>query len=413
MEITAATATRFINPDRPSYLGGYWMRNKKSVGKLDDLKCTAAVIKIDGEPLVLCSLDVTAIYMDMTESIFKAVEKYGVKFDMFSVAATHTHASPEIDREVCRAMGLPEEYDFYSVYRRYLVQSAIETITEAFESEFVPVEALYKTVKVEGFYGNRVGKELPGDKDVNIVKFAAEDGTVKAGLVNISCHPTVLGAENYLVSSDLLGFISRRFMAEWGVYPVMVQGSAGDMSNRNFRMGHDAAELERTGSGVCAQLMGGGYKPLELAAPNVKKYHYSAAYKRDVQTLKTVESELVSEAEKEKDYEQHRLLVSKILGVRQCLMHPDVKVDIDYSVLEVGEMQFIRMPGELFSRFGMQIKRASSKKLPMIWCYVNDESGYMPGREDYGVTYESTMTDLPKGATEEITENLVRLVGEQ
>ena len=33
-------------------------------------------------------------------------------------------------------------------------------------------------------------------------------GAVKAAIVNISCHPTVLSPKNLLISGDLLGFIS-------------------------------------------------------------------------------------------------------------------------------------------------------------------------------------------------------------
>jgi len=48
-------------------------------------------------------------------------------------------------------------------------------------------------VKIEGLYGNRNGIGKPEDKDVTLIIFKNEKD-VLAAIVNIACHPTVLGA---------------------------------------------------------------------------------------------------------------------------------------------------------------------------------------------------------------------------
>ena len=64
----------------------------------------------------------------------------------------------------------------------------------------------------------------------------------------------------------------------------------------------------------------------------------------------------------------------------------------------------------MFSRFGLKIKAASKAKLPLIWGYADDYGGYLADEGEYGKTYESIMSPLPKGATEEITDDLAWLM---
>ena len=142
---------------------------------------------------------------------------------------------------------------FWQRYQEFLKNQIFSTIAACFESERVEVDAWYRTVKIEGLYGNRNGIGKPEDKDVTLIAFKRGSDVVGA-IVNISCHPTVLGAQNMQISSDLLGYISRGVKEQLGVYPLMMQGASGDMSNRNYRQGHDAKELARTGEGILAQL---------------------------------------------------------------------------------------------------------------------------------------------------------------
>ncbi len=65
---------------------------------------------------------------------------------------------------------------------------------------------------------------------------------------SFACHSTVLGPDNLLVSSDLAGYVARALEKEWGVYPVIMIGAAGDVSNRLYRQGNDLKELNRVGS---------------------------------------------------------------------------------------------------------------------------------------------------------------------
>ena len=409
--VKAASAQRDITPREACYMGGYGMRTQKSQGVLSPLMCSVLALEVDGTALVLCSLDLLMapgeLVADLKEEIGR---KHGVDPLYTTIAAIHTHAAPEM-----RSARLPAVTDdgFWERYAPQLREAVLSAVDECFAKGLQTAAAFYSKTAVKGFYGNRNGMEKPEDKDVVMVKFTDSRGAVLGGMVNIACHPTVLGADNLRISGDLLGYIAGAAAKQWGVLPVMMQGAAGDMSNRHYRQGHDAAELERTGGGIVAQLFQNqDFMPLALAAPKARRYVYQTEYDVDRDALEALRQKTLKEAEAAEGYDQRKILMSGVIALDMKLKDPHITVDFQAAVLRLGDFEIIKHPGEMFARFGMKIKAASPAKLPLIWGYADDYSGYMPNAEEYGITYESMMSPLPKGAAEEITENLCRLVAD-
>lgn len=405
--IKVATNTSYVTPQEPCFMGGYGMRRQKSEGVLDDLKCTAILLEIGGKPIVFCDVEILMITNEIVTAVKeKLEEKYGIQPEMVTIATTHTHAGPEIRSE--RLPMFDEETDdgFWRRYQDFLKEKIFATIADCFEKEPVEVEAWYRTVKIEGLYGNRNGIGKPEDKDVTLIVFKNEKA-VEAAIVNIACHPTVLGAQNLQISSDLLGYISRGVKERLGVYPLMMQGASGDMSNRNYRQGHDAQELTRTGEGILAQLFAGEeLTPLILSEPVVEEYHWETTYPVDKEALKALQAQIKQQMSTEEDYDKHKILLSSVYAIDLKLKKEEINACFNAAIIRLGDMEICKQPGEMFSRFGMKIKAASKAKLPLIWGYADDYGGYLPDAGEYGKTYESIMSPMPKGASEEITDDL-------
>ena len=405
--IKVATNTSYVTPQEPCFMGGYGMRRQKSEGVLDDLKCTAILLEVDGKPIVFCDVEILMITADIVTAVKERLEeKYGIQPEMVTIATTHTHAGPEIRSE--RLPMFDEETDdgFWHRYQDFLKEKIFATIADCFEKEPVEVEAWYRTVKIEGLYGNRNGIGKPEDKDVTLIVFKNEKD-VEAAIVNIACHPTVLGAQNLQISSDLLGYISRGVKERLGVYPLMMQGASGDMSNRNYRQGHDAQELTRTGEGILAQLFAGEeLTPLILSEPVVEEYHWETTYPVDKEALKALQAQIKQQMSTEEDYDKHKILLSSVYAIDLKLKKEEINACFNGAIIRLGDMEICKQPGEMFSRFGMKIKAASKAKLPLIWGYADDYGGYLPDAGEYGKTYESMMSPMPKGASEEITDDL-------
>ena len=394
-------------------MGGYGMRRQKSEGVLDELKCTAVLLEIDEKPIVFCDVEILMITSEIVTAVKEKLElEFGVYPEMVTIATTHTHAGPEIRSE--RLPMFDEETDdgFWRSYLDFLKEKIYDTIAACFEKELVEVEAWYRTVSIEGLYGNRNGIGKPEDKDVTLIVFTHEN-SVEAAIVNISCHPTVLGAQNLQISSDLLGYISRGVKERLGVYPLMMQGASGDMSNRNYRQGHDAQELTRTGEGILSQLFASEeLAPLSLKEPYVEGYHWETSYPVDKVALKTLQAQIRQQMSTEENYDKHKILLSSDYAIDLKLKKEEINANFDAAIIRLGDIEICKQPGEMFSRFGLKIKAASKAKLPLIWGYCDDYGGYLADEGEYGKTYESIMSPMPKGASEEITDDLAWLMAE-
>ena len=409
--IKAATSTSYVTPQEPCFMGGYGMRRQKSEGVLDELKCTALLLEIDGKPVVFCDVEILMITTEIVTAVKERLQQeYGIQHEMVTIATTHTHAGPEIRSE--RLPMFDEESDdgFWRRYQDFLKEEIHATIAACFESELVEVEAWYRTVNIEGLYGNRNGMDKPEDKDVTLMVFK-NDNTVEAAIVNISCHPTVLGAQNLKISGDLLGYISRGVKERLGVYPLMMQGASGDMSNRNYRQGHDAQELIRTGEGILAQLFASDeLTPLSLSEPMVEDYHWETSYPVDKEALKALQAQIRQQMSTEENYDKHKILLSSDYAIDLKLKKEEITACFNAAIIRLGDIEICKQPGEMFSRFGLKIKAASKAKLPLIWGYADDYGGYLADAGEYGKTYESIMSPMPKGASEEITDDLAWLM---
>jgi len=409
--IKAASSTSYVTPQEACFMGGYGMRKQKSEGVLDELKCTAVLLEIEGTPIVFCDVEILMITTEIVADIKgKLQQKYGIQPEMVTIATTHTHAGPEIRSE--RLPMFDEESDdgFWRRYQEFLKEDIYSTIAACFEAEWKEVEAWYRTVKIEGLYGNRNGIGKPEDKDVTLIVFKNEEDVV-AAIVNIACHPTVLGAQNLQISSDLLGYISRGVKERLGVYPLMMQGASGDMSNRNYRQGHDAKELARTGEGILAQLFASQeLDPLSLSQPVVEPYHWETSYPVDKEALRNLQEQIKQQMASEENYDKHKILLSSVYAIDLKLKKEEITAKFDAAIIRLGDIEICKQPGELFSRFGLKIKSASKAKLPLIWGYCDDYGGYLADEGEYGKTYESIMSPMPKGASEEITDDLARLM---
>ena len=409
--IKAATSTRYVTPQEPCLMGGYGMRRQKSEGVLDDLKCTALLLEIEGKPIVFCDVEILMITPEIVAAIKDSLQQaYGIQPEMVTIATTHTHAGPEIRSERLPIFDEESDDGFWRRYQDILKEKIYTTIADCFETELKEVEALYRTVKIEGLYGNRNGIGKPEDKDVTLIVFKHKQD-VLAAIVNISCHPTVLGAQNLQISSDLLGYISRGVKERLGVYPLMMQGASGDMSNRNYRQGHDAQELTRTGEGILAQLFASQeLDPLSLSQAVVEPYHWEISYPVDKEALRNLQAQIRQQMAAEENYDKHKILLSSDYAIDLKLKKEEITACFDAAIIRLGDIEICKQPGEMFSRFGKKIKAASKAKLPLIWGYADDYGGYLADEGEYGKTYESIMSPMPKGASEEITDDLARLM---
>lgn len=408
--IEIATAKVSITPSEPCYLCGHAMRTELSTGVRDELECTAIVLKLGDQILIWESFELAGLDKELSDEMRRLIKiKYNLPLQNITLSFVHTHSGPEFT-----------EIPFFSKdtqmgarpgYRQYLIQQSIKAVDECFLKGFTPVRVMAGRLMIEGFYGNRNGRDLICDKSVSLFRFIDGDGETVGGVVNMTCHPTVLGPLNRKLSGDLFGYIKRGIGNKWGVTPLMMQGAAGDMSNRCYRRGDDDTELVRVGDGILSQILDWGEEEeITLGQPVIEPYHYSLCYDPD---LEKWELDLAAARERlktETAFDERKLLLSGISALEHKVEHAHVTVEFDASIIRLGDWEICQIPAELFSCFGLEIKASSHAKYPVIWGYTNYSMGYFVERSQYGQTFESMVSDLPEGEPERITRELAELM---
>jgi len=404
LEVGAAALN--ITPSKPQYMCGYVMRTEKSKGTHKDLAVTSFALRADTKLIILISAELIMIDQEMSQSVREVLsKKYSIPEKMISIGAVHTHSAPVINTAIDSEEKLDKEY------RQYIICQMIKAAEESVNNLQTVDHTIYRSGRIEGLYGNRNNKLDDGDKWVHIIDFKNKENLI-ASIVNFSCHGTVLGPDNYYLSADLPGEIRRGIKDKTGIPPLILNGNSGDMGNRQYRQGNDLNELNRVGAEICSQILSFS-KETEINICNLScdEVKQEIHYKMDKQKLKELISENELKLEKEENYDKRKLLKSGITFLKERMSRSklDVSIDITSLIYKLGDLAIVTIPGELFSKLGLQMKKDSEYKPTLIFGYANNfNGGYLVSESDYGDSYESVTTEIPKGKPEELIAEITK-----
>ena len=388
----------------PCYLCGHAIRTGIGKGVADELYTEAMVLKVDHQILIFVSFDLIGMDKEVNEELRTELsKKYDVPYENINIGFVHTHSAPEYSRtgifgRVSRAI---------PGYMDYVVEQIKAAVDECMQSEFKEVKAYYKDTVVNGYYSNRNGLDKVGDNHITLVTFEDEDNVV-GGFLNFTCHSTVLGPQNYFVSSDLAGYLNREFQVRYGVAPITMIGAAGDMSNRQLRQGNDYAELKRVGEGIVAQIDANPqHDELHIEHLTVQKVDYYKEYKLDVEKKKAQIAVIKERLANAKTFDETKVYTSALAGAEGSLKHTEGTMDCKSVLYKLDDLYICTIPAELFSCFGLEIKKEMNVKCPIVWGYSNYSVGYLADKAEYGSSFETAASEIPEGTTEEIVGQII------
>ena len=218
--------------------------------------------------------------------------------------------------------------------------------------------------QIEGFYNNRITNE-PADQEVTVVKFFDETGNAFAGLVNWATHSATCGQAETRMNSEFAGMTSKKLEPAFGFFPAMVVGAAGDCSNRNLRQGTGVEEAERISSGIA---------PLIAAIP--------------------VETEVPLEGIRVQTV-HHIVHNEKGSEVALC------------SVISLGGLHLFVSPCEFGGKFGVQMREECPVE-GLVFGYTNGYLEYWLPEEEYGLSFETQKSMVPKGDPEILVGKMIQ-----
>jgi len=392
-----------ISPkEKEFYLLGYKtpLRNRPADGIHDDIYCNSLLFDNGNQQVFLLSADLLEVEDEFVEEVKTRLnETYQIPRDHIIICVTHTHHSI---RDFHKSW---EFGKFNQAYYDFLIDTIVQSYATC-QANLQEASAKYGKKTIVGYYSNRIHKGKLADNEVIVVTFYDKENKPFAGIVNWAVHSTVLDGNNTFLSGDLAGQTCEKLGKKWGYYPVMVVGAAADCSTKYDRQGRDFAELERVSNGLAEAISEIPVTvPLELGEvryqtlshaiyPNISKYHSHLH--------KTIE-EIKSGKIKPSGFPPEKL-------IEKC--ENQLKVNhfgllLQFEVLIIGNLLFYVFPGELGSKFGIQLKSAT-KKLGIVAGYANGFHHYFLPEEDYGLSFETIGNPIPPGEPEKIITKFIQ-----
>ena len=385
------------------YLLGYKNpeRNKPAHGIHDRIYCNAILFDDGDSQVFLWTADLLELPDDTAADLKTRLhDAYGISRDHIILGVLHDHSS-------IRDFHRDWEFGRYNpAYDAFLTQTVLQSYAQCRET-LRDATAKWGRETVTGYYSNRNHPGKPADNAVTVVRFYDGSGEPFAAIVNWAVHSTAMGASNMYLTGDLAGNTCRKLGEKWGYYPVMLNGAAGDSSNRFDRKGKDWAELERVTDGLSAAIAAipteqkvtfGSVRTLTLSheiCPDIHRYHEQL---RD--TVKKLET---GELKPSGDLPLQHLLDK----CAEQLQQPPFRLTVPFEILDIGNLRFDIFPGELASCFGERLRNATDK-LVLVAGYSNGFHYYFLAQEDYGISFETIGNPVPAGEPEKIIEKFIR-----
>jgi len=394
MGFLTGTAQTKITPVSSIYLSGYAARNKPSQGVHDNLYAKSIYIENNKEKVALISLDLVGLPLNITNKIRKAV-KEDVDLDNVVIACTHTHSGPN----TISFLNAKIDDNWISLLPNKIVDLIKLSIKRKEQ-----VKIGFKKVNIFGVGKNRRGNKKEVDPELAIIKVQDLKDRVNAIFLNLSCHATVLDANNLLISADYPAYIYK-FLSE--VYPdaiiLFTNGAAGDI---NIGYSADDSALgekmdirtfenaERIGKRICNKVISVindipiNNKELLVYKKKIIKLPFKIQppqkYKLEEQIKKRQDSIIkITDKSKKKKFQIRQIYDEVILEKMKSQYNNSGFLNTEINILRINDSILVTIPGELFCKLGLKIKKILSPKIAMIVGYTNDYVSYIPTKEAF------------------------------
>lgn len=373
--LTAGVAVIDITPPPGLLLSGFAARTEPATGVHDRLTVRAIVL---GNTAIVVA-DVIGIHEDMSARIR---ERCPLPAGNVIVAATHTHGAPAPMEE---RLGEAEP-----AFLKALEDGCVAALTEAFAAA-VPVTLTAGMGRDPDVARNRRHDDGPLDRAVPVLRLRGADGKLMATLVSYACHPTVLGADNRLMTADFPHYLRARIEAEEpGTVAVFINGCTGDVN-----IGHKAhASWTLAGNNARtfenAQRLGERIADAALAAPEASLGDDVAAFEQMVElTLERREGDLAamavtwSEEARNADPLGRTVFEHWIEWAQRNENVPPGTWTGRVSLLVWGGVPIVALPGEIFAETGLAIRAATDGGVAFVASYADGTPGYIPPASEY------------------------------
>ncbi len=364
-----------ISPPPGLLLSGFAARSEPATGLHDPLTVRAIVL---GDTALVVA-DVIGIHEDMSRRIR---ERCALPAANVIVAATHTHGAPA---SMEGRLGGADP-----AFLATLENSCVAAIDTALASaEPVSISAGNGPDPDIGHNRRHAGGIV--DPAVPVVRLRRADGSVLVTLVSYACHPTVLGADNRLMTGDFPHFLRTKMeAAQQGSVAVFVNGCTGDVNIGHTAQASWTLAAQATRTFENAQRLGERLADAALLAPESPMGTEIEAAEAWVELkLERREGDLRKaaadwRAESEAAEPLRRMLLEHWIGwAEENAEKPPGSWIGRVSLLNWGGVPIVALPGEIFAETSLAIRGAMPAGPAMVLSYADGTPGYIPPASQY------------------------------
>jgi hypothetical protein len=431
-QLTAGAARVEITPEKPCFLGGYYMLTERSVGVHDPLHTRALVLDNGKTRVALVTFDVVIMGGVMAQELKELINKEtGIPIENINVQATHTHSGPE---GYYQEFGkYPKEYD--PDMKNMMQSRALQAVTQAI-ARMQPASFGFAQFPLENQNGNRHDPDGPVDRTAIAAVLKDKDGKPFAGFLNFAAHPTVVPAGSYLISAEWPGMFASLMEQRLGGETAFLylQGAAGNLGTGatgtrivdgqtvqldDWQKAEYKAEL--LADAVFAKLpeiqtaadipLAGARRDFEF---RVRSRKYFRSFEQSLPELKkSIQDDPgASDAIKERriGWLNDRYGTEKFMSMLIPTMKrvKDGKTATTVQALRIGDLALLAFPGEAITELSIQLRRDLAPRSVAVLGYSNDHLGYITTREIFNQGgYEAGMGLCFPDATEEMAAALL------
>ena len=413
--------TPLLGMSMPGYL-----KDRRSTGIKDSIFVKAIILDDSKKRIAIISIDMVHVEEKIALEISRKVfELTGIPMENIMISATHNHTGPPVANTVAC-----ESDDDYVAY---MISKASDSVLLASKSLRPAKIGFGAGIETEISFNRRylmkdgsimtnpgVGNPLvemsagPIDPYVTVMRIDDIEGNPIGIITNFACHPDTVGGTEY--SSDYPGELSRRLKQFYGcgLVSMFLIGACGDINHVDVT--GKTLKQPRHYSWMGRVLAGEVIKTREKIKTDDK---YGISIIQDVINVRTRMPDEQEISDARLILKSHGQNFREILFADEIIacstLEPE-PVEIRIQIIRIGELAVIGLPGEIFTEFGLSIRKSSPFLYNMISTSTNGRNGYIATSEAYPQGgYETRITRynrLEIGTGNRIVEKTIKLLKE-
>ncbi len=383
-EIKAGAAKVQIPAPTGVGLAGYY-HERIATWIRDGLFAHALLLEREGTTLAFVSVDILCMDAPQADAAKKLIEaQTGIPPQNVLLHATHTHTAPLPWRDAL----LPHNDEFVNALPQFIAESVVKAKQNMFPALLVPGRETVKDVGSNRLArlrdgsemfskGNGIGLAGPVDRELQALRVCDLDGETRAFLVNFAMHPdTIGGGTADFISADWPGEIGKALSQVYGedVITVFMNGCCGDL---NHGLDHPTRRQPRIPHAIS---MGRAIAGATMAAIEQSEPMESTVLAAQLDYLElpyyTRDAEFLAEVEVAR--KRMKGWDSALVMSSDAWDHDGKTGHVPVQVLRCGDILFIGLPGEIFTRWGLELKHWSPAPYTFVIEQANANFCYIP-----------------------------------